>query len=82
MKIDLVKGKYPKNAALDLVSQLVQTKIRFLENQIQENDNEEDIKQRERRIVELQNTVKQLREEVAGSDQEFIALRADVFLGE
>ena len=54
MKIELTKGRFLPNEALELLTQLVHTKIRFLEMKISSSSSEEEIKMRENRIKELQ----------------------------
>ena len=54
MKIERTKGRFLPNEALELLTQLVHTKIRFLEMKISSSSSEEDIKMRENRIKELQ----------------------------
>lgn len=53
-KLKLIKGRFSKEESLELLTQLIQVKIRFQENKILKSDNEEDIKMRERRIKQLQ----------------------------
>lgn len=56
MNIELIKGSFKAAEAAELISQLFKSKIRFHEEKINTNDlNEEGIKMRERRIIELQN---------------------------
>jgi hypothetical protein len=55
MNIQLVKGGFNVNEAIDLMSQLVQVKIKFHETRIHASHSEEDIKMRENRIKQLQN---------------------------
>jgi hypothetical protein len=55
MNIQLIKGRFSKDDALELLSQLVLTKIKFHEGKIQKSHSEEDIKMRERRIKQLQH---------------------------
>jgi len=61
MNIQLVKGSYSVSDALELMSQLIQVKIKFQENKINATHNEEDIKMREDRIKQLQNDLHQAR---------------------
>ncbi len=56
MNIELIKGSFKAAEAAELINQLFKSKIRFHEEKISTDDlNEEDIKMRERRIIELQN---------------------------
>ncbi|WDF56165.1 hypothetical protein [Mucilaginibacter sp. KACC 22063] len=55
MNIQLIKGSFEAKDASELLNQLFKNKIQFHENKISDTLNEEDIKMRERRIIELQN---------------------------
>lgn len=55
MNIQLIKGSFHANDSIELMSQLIQVKIKFHEQQASNSHNEEDIKMRESRIKELQN---------------------------
>lgn len=55
MNIQLIKGNFKKGEILELISQMIQVKIRFHENKIQKSHSEEDIKMREKRIRQLQH---------------------------
>lgn len=54
MELNLVKGSFEKEEALDIIAQMIQIKIKFHERKIQSDSNEEDIKMRELRIKQLQ----------------------------
>lgn len=53
MNIQILKGHFTQDEALDILTQLVHIKIKFHENKIEKSDNEEDIKMRENRIKKL-----------------------------
>ena len=57
----LIQGKFSANDAVDIITQLVQVKIKFHENKITNTSNEEDSKLEEKRIKELQNELQSLR---------------------
>lgn len=65
MKIQLINGHFTAQETTDLVSQLIQVKIKFLENKISTLLLEEDIKSMEAKIINLQNTLSTLRHELA-----------------
>ena len=52
--MQLINGNFSSSDALDLVTQMTHVKIKFLEAKINKEHNEEDLKVRERRIIELQ----------------------------
>lgn len=54
MNLQLIKGNFSSSEALDILTQLVNVKIKFHESKIENSFNEEDIKMRENRIKQLQ----------------------------
>lgn len=54
MNIQLIQGEFESKDALELIVQMVHIKIKYHENKIQSDSNEEDIKTRERKIIQLQ----------------------------
>ncbi|WP_295664273.1 hypothetical protein [uncultured Mucilaginibacter sp.] len=64
MEIKLIKGNFDALEAKELITSLVHIKIKYLENKIKliEGHSEEDMKMREKRIIELQNELKKLNE--------------------
>ena len=64
MQIQLIEGDFNKADTFELVSQMIQVKIRYHEKSIQKNSSEEDIKYRESKIKFLQDELLQLREEI------------------
>lgn len=75
MNIQLIEGNFRSNDALDLITQMIQIKIRYHEGQIGQNDNEEDIKWREAKIKRLQNNLFELRSNI-GSTRKGVQLSA------
>lgn len=59
--LQLIQGSFEKEEALDLITELVQVKIRYHENKIGSSENEEDIERREGRIRQLQMDLSKLR---------------------
>ena len=68
MQINLMNGSFNKMEALDLITQIVSTKINFHVSQIGDKLEEDDIKRREQRIRQLQNELQAVREEILKSD--------------
>lgn len=54
MHLQLIKGSFNPSEALDILTRLVDVKIKFHESKIEKSHNEEDIKMREKRIKQLQ----------------------------
>ncbi len=61
MNLQLIQGIFNSQEAIDLITQLVQTKIKYHENMIKNHSNEEDIKSREAKIKQLQNELFEIR---------------------
>ena len=77
MKIQLINGHFTSQETTDLVSQLIQVKIKFLENKISTLHQEEDIKSKEAKIIKLQNTLALLRQQLTLSSTE-IAISSEI----
>jgi len=61
MNIHLIHGAFSTDDALELITQMVQVKIKFHEDRIGQNSSEEDIKYRESKIKQFQKELFQLR---------------------
>lgn len=61
MNLSLMNGHFSPEEAMDLITQMIQTKIKFHENKITISDHSEDIKMREKKIIQLQNTLLEVR---------------------
>lgn len=57
MNIQLIQGQFGGKEAIELITQMIHAKVKFHENIIGNNDNEEDIKMRENRIKQLQKNL-------------------------
>ena len=62
--LSLIQGKFSASEAVDIISSMVQVKIKFHEDKITNTSNEEDIKQQEARIKELQNDLAELKKSI------------------
>lgn len=58
MELKLISGSFDKNDAIELISQLINVKMRFHENKINMTQSMDDIKAREKRIIQLQNEMR------------------------
>ncbi|MDN3655350.1 hypothetical protein QWZ08_06930 [Ferruginibacter paludis] len=54
MTIQLIQGQFNANEAIDIITKMIHVKIKYHENKIAGNSNEEDIKNRETKIKHLQ----------------------------
>lgn len=57
----LLKGSFTKEDAIDILTKMVDVKIKYHEDKIQHLANEEDIKMRENRIKQLQKDLYEAR---------------------
>lgn len=64
MNIQLIQGDFNPEDAMELITQMVHVKIKYHENKISSNSNEEDIKTREAKIKRLQKELFELRNTV------------------
>ena len=72
MNIQLIKGSFTRQDALELLTQLAEVKIKFHENKIMKGHDEEDVKMREKRIKELQQDLDRVKALLTGNDQNWI----------
>lgn len=66
--LSLIDGNFENNDAFELLSALVDAKIRFHEKKISASHNEEDVKMRERRIQKLQLDLMNIQESLKGKN--------------
>ncbi len=64
MNLELIHGELNTTDALVLISQMVDNKIKYHENKINSQCNEEDIKIRETKIKQLQKDLFDLRKKI------------------
>lgn len=77
MKIQLINGEFSAVETIDLMAQLIRVKIQFLENKIENSHQEEDIKNKESKIIAMQNKLSELRKFVT-SKQENIHVLGEI----
>ena len=61
MTIQLINGHFNSEEAVDIINQMIQIKIKFQESKITADRSEEDIKMRETRIRQLQQSLTESR---------------------
>ena len=69
MDLQLIHGLFDRKDAIDLLTQFFHVKIKFLENKISSQSNEEDIKMREKRIKCLQKELFEARKFIEENTQ-------------
>jgi len=62
MTIQLIKGEFQVDDAIELITKMVQIKIKYHERKIHSQMNEEDIKSREGKIKNLQRELFEMKE--------------------
>ena len=62
MNIKLIQGEFSGNDGIELIAQMIQVKIKYHENKINNHSNEEDIKSFEVKIKQLQKELFELRQ--------------------
>ncbi len=69
MQVKLISGEFNALEGLDIITQMIQIKIKNHENKINNLSNEEDIKIRENKIKELQKELYELRNNLNNNRQ-------------
>jgi len=64
MTIQLIKGHFNSKDAIDIITKMIFVKIKFHEGKINAQSNEEDIKVHEKRIIELQHGLYEVRKQI------------------
>lgn len=78
MQITLINGRFTGGDALNLITAICQEKIRFHERKIEQHSGEEDIKHREKRIREINDSLKEFRD--AGKDSDLFDVEAVIYI--
>jgi len=77
MVIQLIQEQFKANEAIDIITQMIHVKIKYHENKIAGNSNEEDIKNRERKIKLLQKELFEARKAML-SKKESLSIDATI----
>lgn len=77
--IQLINGNFSQAEAIELLTKMVQVKVAFHESKIDASLNEDDIKMREKRIIQLQNDLKEARETMSEKG-ETCSLKAEIMI--
>jgi hypothetical protein len=78
-QLQLIQGKFQTAEALDLISQLVNVKIKYHEDKIRGSEQEEDIKMRENRIKQLQKELAELRNRIT-ADAPMVSIASGIHI--
>lgn len=68
MKITLLKGSFDAMDLQNVLTEMIHVKIRYHESKIEQSDGEETIKMREKRVIELQKDLYELRKYIQKSN--------------
>lgn len=79
MNIQIIQGQFSTQDAIDIITQMVNVKIKFHESKIAASDGEEAIKMREKRIKDLQQALQHAREHILANGKS-IAMEAAIKL--
>ena len=77
MHLQLIQGQFSANEAVEIITQMMSVKIKYHENKINGNSNEEDIKNRETKIKHLQKELFEARKEML-SKKENLSINATI----
>ena len=80
MKIQLIEGHFSGKDAIEIITQMIHVKIKFHENKIDNSNNEEDVKMREKKIHQLQRNLFEVRKTIE-SKAEGINLNSEILIG-
>lgn len=65
MELQLIKGHFTPQDAVDLITRIIDVKIKYHEGKITSESSEEDIKMREKRIKQLQKELFEVRQYIS-----------------
>ncbi len=81
MNIQLIQGNFSPKDALEIITQMMQIKIKYHESKISSNNNEEDIKFREAKIKRLQKDLFDIRNFIEDSGGE-INIKSEIHISQ
>ena len=80
MEINVINGKFDDKDASNLISEIINVKIAFLEDKINASSSEEEIKMRETRIKELQTNLAEIKKSISNGDLNSVNLSCNLIL--
>ncbi len=80
MKIQLIEGYFSAKDAIEIITQMIHVKIRFHEDKIDNSNNEEDMKMREKKIKNLQKNLYDFRKNIE-TKGDGVSLNAELLVG-
>ena len=79
MQIQLIQGEFCASDSLDIITQMIQVKIKYNENAISKNSSEEDIKYRESKIKHLQSSLDEFKNHLSKNNQK-VSIDASILI--
>ncbi|MBL7911395.1 MAG: hypothetical protein JNJ41_10105 [Bacteroidia bacterium] len=79
MNIQLIKGDFSPADTIDLITQMIHVKIKYHENKISQQNNQEDTKMREAKIKQLQKDLLDLRNNI-GKNSGNVSIESKIIL--
>jgi hypothetical protein len=80
MTINLLKGSFSPLELENVITELIQVKIKYHEEKIKNTDDEETMKMRENRIIKLQNDLKEVRHFLRTTSKSIINVESEIKL--
>jgi len=78
MELQLIEGDFLAADALDLVTKMIQIKIKYHEDKINNDHSEEDVKTREAKIKKLQDQLADFRKTIQESTSNTLSLYSKI----
>lgn len=78
MKIQLIEGHFDAQDAIKIITQIIHVKIKFHEDKINAESNEEDVKMREKKIKNLQKNLFEFRKQIEAMKGKEVSLESEI----
>jgi hypothetical protein len=75
MELQLIEGVFNRNELMDIISRMIDVKINYHVDKIEKSADEDDIKMRERKIRQLQETMHTCRHTLKNQDDVQVSAR-------
>lgn len=80
MYIELINGRFSSEEAINIITRMINVKIKYHEKKVSNSTMEEDIKMRELRIIELQKQLYKIRDMIG--DKREVEIHANLGINE
>lgn len=75
MELQLIEGVFNRHELMDIISRMIDVKINYHVDKIEKSSDEDDIKMRERKIRQLQETMHSCRQTLKNQDDVQVSAR-------